>query len=150
MAHFSVRHQEIFFVSKPPALVKAHFANLETIAAHFGVIDHYEILAPDTLKVTLPPQKMRNTSFTGVYVSVYTQPSEAVLKWEDGEGANLNSRGEIHFLPKGAGTEVRYDQTVELEMPVPKLVAKMIGPMVKHKVKSGITGYIERMRASLQ
>ena len=62
----------------------------------------------------------------------------------------MKVRGSIDFRPlSGDRTELRYEQTLVLDIPVNRFLAKAIAPIVSKSIQSGAADYVDQMKRSL-
>ena len=149
MAWFEGTHAQSLVLDAGLAAAKAHFADLQTIAANTGDLESHQVEG-DVLHFVLKAQDHAGVvKFQGDYRCRYVLDGD-VLRWT-AQGGNVEQSGEARFraLPDGK-TALDYTETVKVDMDVPALMAPMlaplIGPMLAHEVK----GYVGRMVASLK
>lgn len=151
MPRFSGEYEEQFEVPVSIDRAKAHFGDLDTIIANYGPLQAHRKVDAETLELTLIPRAEKGVSFAGKYTCKYTWPSENVLKWETLGQGNMWSTGRAEFSAVGdSRTRVSYSQTMETEMQVNSLLAKVIRPIVNTEIKKGVRDYLGRMRATLK
>jgi uncharacterized membrane protein len=150
MPRFKTDFEETFIVPVSQEVASAHFGDLETIARNYGPLESWKKLDEDRLHLRLAPISDKGVTFHGEHVCAYQRPSAGRLTWKTTESSNLWSQGEATFTAEGASsTRVRFRQTMEVEMKVNALLAKVIAPIVNMKTRQGIAEYLQRMRATL-
>lgn len=149
MPRFSGEYTETFTLNHPIERCKAHFADLETIAKHYGALDSHTI-ADGEITFVLEPKSEKGVTFNGKYRAVYEFTSDDVLEWRTVETKNMWSTGRARFTALGDDrTRVEFRQHVETDMEVNRLLAKVIKPIVTREINAGTRGYLDRMRAAL-
>jgi hypothetical protein len=147
MARFSGSHRETFTMDAPPQVVLAHFGDLDMIVRHYGPIERTERLDADTLTFILQEKGMRGVRYQARYTVRYER-GEGCVRWHTIASENLWSRGEVRVRARGEGSEIDYEQAIETEIPVPRLLAKVAEGIVRHEIVSGVQAYLGRMRAA--
>jgi uncharacterized membrane protein len=149
MARFRGTHQESFTVDRPVEAVQAHFSDLDMIVRHYGPIQRSERLDDDTLRLTLQEKGAKGIRYQAIYTVRYERSTPGLLRWSTLQSENLWSSGEARFSAAGAGgTRVDYQQTIETEIPVPRLLAGMAEGLVRNEIIGGVKAYLGRMRAA--
>lgn len=149
MARFSGTHRESFTVDRPVDAVQAHFSDLDMIVRHYGPIERSEKLDADTLRLTLQEKGAKGIRYQAIYTVRYERGTPGLLRWTTIQSDNLWSSGEARFAAEGPGrTRVDYQQTIETEIPVPRLLAGMAEGLVRSEIVGGVKAYLGRMRAA--
>ena len=151
MARFSGQYSETFTVNAPIEKTSKHFGNLDQIVACYAGLERHEKLDELTLRFVLAPKKAVGVTFIGKYDCKYEFTKENVLSWKTvSQDANIWSSGTAVFTKLGDDrTKVVYTQTMEMEIPVNRLVGKAISPIVKREIEGGVRDYLTRMRQAL-
>jgi hypothetical protein len=150
MARFAGDVRESFSLPVSAEAAAKHFADLETIAANYIGLHAHEIVDAQTIRFVLEAQSDKGITFQGRYTCVYTLESPTRLTWRTPSNDNMWSSGRAIFQPTGdASCRVEYTQRIESEIPVPKLLSKVVAPIVNRKIAEGVRDYIAAMRASL-
>ena len=71
------------------------------------------------------------------------------VSWRSVEG-NMRNDGDVWIksLP-GGGSEIRYRESVEPELPITPLMARLIKPLVARELRREIIQFLERVRDHL-
>lgn len=149
MARFEGEVRETFTVPTDRASARDHFGDLETIAAQYGALERYEIIDASTIRFVLEKQAAKGVSYQGIYTCTYTKSGDDRLEWKTTASDNMWSTGHARFIAQGDATRVEYYQKIETEMPVPRLLGKVIAPIVRNKIAGGVREYIARMRRAI-
>ncbi len=146
MSWFEGSHHETFTVPADLETTKAHFANIDTIAAHTEHLASYT-KDGDVVHFVLDEQDHQVVKFTGDYRCRYVLEGNELV-WT-ALGGNVDQSGKASFRAVDGGTEVDYSETVKVDLAVNAMMAPMIkplmGPMMAHEIK----GFLKRMRKAL-
>lgn len=149
MAKFTGDYKEVFELSVTPEVAKAHFSHVETIAANYGPVESWEKLDDERLHFVLKEQKAKGESFTPDFVARYHFTEPDTLVWETEEG-NMISQGRAIFSGTASGgTQVDYQGTIEMELPLGRILSKIISPIAGKLMKNGIRDYVDRMKKAV-
>ncbi len=151
MARFSGEYQETFHVEVPLEAARARFGSLERIAGTFANLERWEPVDEKTLQLYLKPKEGKGTAFRGRYRCRYELSPGDVLEWKTvGDGNNMWSDGRARFFAEGAGrTRIEWWGRVEMELEVPKLVSRVVAPLVSHEIRNGIARNVANVRRVL-
>lgn len=151
MPRFSTEYHETFTVPVPLARARDHFGDLETIAKNYGPLESWKKLDDTRLHLKLVPISDKGVTFHGEHVCTYARDGENRVTWRTTESKNLWSRGEARFVAEGPDrTRVEFSQTMDVEMQINAILAKVVAPIVNHRTRKGIAEYLDRMRATLR
>ncbi len=145
MTRFTGSHRERFTVPVSPAVAALHFGDLDQIIRNYGPIERADVLDPDTIQLTLQEKGFRGVRYQAVYTVRY-QRTPGSLRWSTIESQNLWSSGEARFVEAPGGTQIDYQQTIETEVPVPRLLATVAESFVRKEIEAGVQAYLQRMR----
>jgi carbon monoxide dehydrogenase subunit G len=147
MPWFEGTHTETRALSVPPDAARAHFADRAMIVAQTPSAESATVDG-ETIHFVMKPEDHGVVKFQGRFSCRYWL-DDGVLRWETAEGSNMTQRGEARFEPAGAGTELRYIETVALDLDVPSMMAPMLRPVISAMVASEIKDFVKRMAAAL-
>ncbi len=149
MARFAGEVRETFSLPVAAEDAAAHFGSLEAIAANYVGLERHELLGDDHIRFILQAQSDKGITYQGRYDCRYTLETPTRLRWETTSNDNMWSTGHAAFRADGSGCRVDYYQKIESEIPVPRLLGKVVAPIVNRKIAEGVRDYIARMKASL-
>lgn len=151
MAWFSGSHEETFTVDVPFEEAKRHFADLDNIVACYAELERSEKLDDKTLRLQLEPKSALGATFVGKYDCRYEFKEDNRLSWETvNPDATIKATGWAEFSPVGEGkTKVTYHESMDCDIPINRLLAKALKPIVERDIANGVKGYIKRMRGSI-
>ena len=149
MARFEGEVRETFTLPADLERARDHFADLETIAKHYGALESYEVIDDTTIRFVLEKQAQKGVSYQGIYTCRYTKVGDDRLEWSTVASDNMWSTGNARFVAQGERTRVEYFQRIETEMPVPRLLGKVVKPIVGKLIADGVRSYLDRMKRAL-
>ena len=87
--------------------------------------------------------------FRGDYIVAYDGDGAEQVSWHSVEG-NMRNDGDVWIksLP-GGRSEVRYRESVEPELPITPLMARLIKPLVARELRREVIQFLERVRDHL-
>jgi uncharacterized membrane protein len=149
MALFKGSHQETFVVDLPLGKAKEHFSSLDNIIASYGNLDRGEKVDEKTIHFKLEPKSAMGATFVGDYSVEYSFSSDNVFEWHSVGSGNMEAKGGIDFRSLGEHrTELSYRQNMTVDMPVNRLLAKALSPIVSKNISGGIVEFLDRMKRS--
>ena len=144
MAWMRGEFHEQFTTSATAEAACAAFANLDTIIANYGPLENAEKLDTQAIQFTLEEQNHGITTFQGRYTCRYITEG-ASLSWSSEGDGNIKAEGTATFASSDSGATIDYRASLELDMGVNAMVAKMITPIVAAAIQKEMKAYIERM-----
>jgi ribosome-associated toxin RatA of RatAB toxin-antitoxin module len=120
---------ESIVVQADPATIMAVIADFGSYPQWAGPVKKAEVLEPGenggrARKVKIDVELM---GLSDSYVNSYTWDDDHKVTWEMVEGRSQKSQqGSYTLTPTSSGTQVTYDLTVELAIPVPGLIRRRI------------------------
>jgi carbon monoxide dehydrogenase subunit G len=151
MAEFSGSYEETFVLDVPIDSAKHHFGNLDTIIAHSEGMDRTEKLDDKTVHYLVKPRNAMGVEFRGDYTVEYGFATPTRFEWRSVGKGNMASVGSCDFVAKGdSRTQISYREQISMDLPINRLVAKAINPIVKSSISGGVKDYLERMRRSVR
>lgn len=149
MAWIRGEFHEQFTTSATAEAACTAFANLDTIIANYGPLENAEKLDTQAIRFTLEEQNHGITTFQGTYTCRYV--TEGVcLTWSSEGTGNIKAEGTATFTPSESGATIDYRASLELDMSVNAMIAKMIAPIVGAAIQKEMKAYVERMIAAAE
>ncbi len=147
MAWIEGTESQCFQVSASPTEVADYFSDPERFAAAFSQLEHKEKLADGSWRWTLVGKSEKGITFQGVYTVQYQRTADGAT-WETTDG-NMRSTGVVVCAPSKDGTEVTYTEVLAVDLPIPKLAAKIFRPIVAREIRAGVGDFLDRSRLIL-
>ena len=150
MARFAGTYDETFTVNVPLDRAKEHFGDLDEIAKAYPDLKSHEKIDDKTLRFRLNPKSALGMTFAGSYDCIYEFKGDSKLVWRTvGSDANIFTDGWMEFSSVGDKTRVVYHERMECEIPINRLLAKALKPIVDRDIAGGCKEYLVRIRKSL-
>lgn len=151
MPRFSGEYQETFTVDVPLESAKKHFGDPEVIAKHHGEPKRWEQTEPGTIHYVMVPKSEKGVTFNGEYTCKYEFTDDNAFAWRTVGAGNMWSNGSAKFTAVGdSKTRITWSQSMECEMQVNRILAKMIKGIVSSQIAKGSKEFLGRMRSSLR
>lgn len=149
MATFQSAVVETFQLRMDPDAALAFFADLDNNIRFAHDIESHEKRGPDCVLYVLKEQRSGTTTYKPRYLLRYTvDPAARTLRWTqlDEPGSTMKILGLARFSgPAGGPTTLHWDEQVEAEVPVNRLLAAAVRPVAEGLIRRGIRGFVERM-----
>lgn len=151
MPRFTGTYDETFTVNVPIERAREHFGDLEQIAKAYPDLKSHETLDDKTLRFLLNPKNALNMTFQGKYDCKYEFVSDNKFVWKTiGTGANIFTDGRMEFSSVGdEKTRIVYHETMECEIPINRLLAKALKPIVNRDISKGCREFLVEIRKTL-
>jgi len=154
MATFRGSVTHTWTTAADPAAALDFFASLDANVRHNLEIARHERLDDRTVRLVLREQRSGRTTFEPRYTVRYTaDAATGTLRWETPpeHPGTMTVAGVARFEgPPGGPTTIHWDETVEPEVPVNRLVAKAVAPVAEGLIRKGIRDFVARMIADLE
>jgi carbon monoxide dehydrogenase subunit G len=140
-----------FTVNADIDAVFALLSDVEGSASHFPKVESLEDLGDNTFRWTMEKVGLGDHAIQSIYACKYVSDESAkTVKWTPikGEGNGVVSGG-WKFSSVDGGTEVKFDTSAQLTLPLPGLLKLAISPVVKHEFASMVDTYMERIQEAL-
>lgn len=150
MPTFSGTLSRTLTISRGKEEVMEVMTNPDKFSAYLGDLETIEKKGEDSWRLILKEMNEKGVRFKGDYTVKYTTSGDT-LTWETTSQGNMSSTGKAVFRDRGAGsTEVDYTETIECNMDVNRLLAKVIKPIVQREIARGVGSYLDRTKAGLE
>lgn len=148
MAEMGGTLSEEFHTTAPPEQAAAWFADPVRIQAATEHLRRGSVEG-DTIHFELEPQNHGVYTFEPTYGVCYTREGDT-LTWAPSGPGNLVNRGRASFRASGSGTTISFTQTIGFELPVGRLAARLLSPVVGKLVVPSMRRYVQQMIAGLE
>lgn len=114
-------------------------------------LEHAEKLDDRTLRLVRKPVEEKGVRFRGEQTIRYEYNGNGTVTWRTISEGNMRSRGEARLTELGDNlTAVEYSESIECDMEVNRLLAAILRPIVEHKIKTGVTDHLKRLKLLLE
>lgn len=141
--------ERTFVVDAPLEKVASFFCDPAQFQAAFGSMEKSEEVEDGVWNWTLEEKSEKGITFQGIYKVKYVRDGDSVT-WETLEG-NVRSNGTTRCRDIGGDrTEVVYNETMQTDLPIPRLAAKVFKPIVSREVRAGIGDFLDRAKEIIE
>lgn len=143
-------HLDTTFTTKAaPEAVRAALADPGTWKRLQTEIVHTEDVDEHTLDVTLKEHTHGPAKFQARYRCRWQSTPEG-SRWDSEPGANFSIHGRttVSAAP-GGGSRVRWVEDIEADIPVPRLMVRVIKPVADRLMARGLQEFIDVVKADL-
>lgn len=150
MARFTGTLDETYDVPRDVATCVAHFLDLDAVQRNYQGLHAAERLDDQTLRLTLEERQQLGHTFVGTYTCRWEPVGDDGVRWRTiGDDNNMWVSADLRFTPTDGGSRVHWSQQLELEIPVNRIAAKLLDPVVTRLMASGLRGYAHNMLRDL-
>jgi uncharacterized membrane protein len=145
----SATEEQVLTVTANPEAVYAFFSRPERMSRAMASVERCELLPENRVHWVLEEKVDKGIRFRGDYVVAFEGDGEGHVRWRSVEG-NMRNDGDVWIAPlPGGGSEIRYRESVEPDLPITPLMARLITPLVARELRGEIQGFLDRVRAHL-
>lgn len=148
MAWIEGTEDRTFVVDAPYEDVVEFFCEPANFKEAFSQMEDSEEIEPGKWRWTLQEKAEKGIKFQGKYVVAYDRDGDRV-EWTTEDG-NMKSSGSTTFDDLDGKTRVHYKETLRVDLPIPRLMAKVFKPIVSREVAGGIKDFLDRAQSILE
>jgi uncharacterized membrane protein len=147
VVRIAATEERVLAVQASPATVYAFFSSPQELSRSMASVERCELLPGNTVRWVLEEKVDKGIRFQADYVVAYESDGAEHVLWRSVEG-NMRNDGDVWIKPlAGGGTEIRYRESVEPELPITPLLATLIRPLVARELRGEISAFLERVHA---
>ena len=149
MAKIAATEERVLNVQASLEKTYAFFSQAEQFRHAVAGVERCEILPDRKVRWVLEEKRDQGIRFQPDYTVVFDGDGSHYVSWRFVEG-NMGDTGEVWLspLPEG-GCQVRYRQTVEPDLPITSLLARLIKPLVTRELRNDVVRFLERAQQHL-
>jgi uncharacterized membrane protein len=145
VAFISATEEIVLAVKASPAEVYAFFSQPELLSQAMDAVERCEPLADNKVRWVLQEKVDKGIRFQADYVVCFDGDGREHIGWQFVEG-NMRNDGDVWMTPlPNGGTEIRYRECVEPDLPITPLTAKLIKPLVARELRGEIQRFLDRV-----
>lgn len=145
MSRIAATEERVLTVQASPETVYAFFSSPEQLGQAMASVERCERLPGDRVRWVLAEKVDKGIRFKADYIVAYAGDGAGHISWRSVEG-NMQNDGDVWIRPLASGgTEVRYRERVEPDLPITPLMASLIRPLVARELRSEINAFLERV-----
>ena len=150
MSRFHGSIDERFTVPLPPERVRQLLGDPQLWVELQQDVETATAVHPGTLDVVLKPHEHGPVRFQGRFRADWRVQGE-VVTWrsQPAKDANFELDGKATVTAAGSGSAVHWLESVAAEIPVNRIVRKMVAPIADRMMARGLRGYVQRVREHL-
>jgi uncharacterized membrane protein len=144
MAKISATEQRVLQVTTSPQKVYAFFSQPEQLCQAMDGVESFETLEGGKVHWVLEEKRDQGICFQPDYVMELNGDGTSHVTWRTVAG-NMGDDGEVWIdpLPEG-GSQIRYLQTVEPDLPITPLMARLLKPLVARELRKDVLRFLEQ------
>jgi hypothetical protein len=152
MPTFSSRDKQVITILAPRDRVAAALSSPDRIKEFLAdEIDVGEAVDERTLHIVRKPIEEKGVRFRGDYIVRYTRDGDATVTWQTISKGNMRSQGEARLTALDAArTRLEYEESIECDMEVNRILGAVLRPIVEYKIKTGIAAYLVKVKAGIE
>lgn len=149
MAKIAATEEQVLYVTTSPQKAYAFFSQPEQLCQAMDGVERIEVLAGGGVHWVLEEKRGQGICFQPDYVMELAGDGARHVTWRTVAG-NMGDDGEVWIdpLPEG-GSQIRYRQTVEPDLPITPLLARLIKPLVARELRNDVLRFLERAQRLL-
>lgn len=148
MPRFTSSYSRSFPTRATPEQVQVLLSTPDTWRQHQGEIEQVTVVDAQTFDVVLKEHKHGPATFQGRYRCRWTRTADGA-RWDSEPGANFEVHGRVSATARGAGSQVTWTEQVEADVPVPRLMVRVVRPIAEALMAKGIDRFSKQMQALL-
>lgn len=151
MIEIEAHSESTVVVSASPAAVLALVVDVVDSAAHFPGLESVADQGGDVWLWTHKKVGAGRVSIQAAYGCHYLYDSTgAGLAWEEVPGlGNGLVNGRWRIEPVGDGARLTMENTIRITLPLPRMVQKVVGPLLRRENQQSISGYLHNLKTTL-
>lgn len=150
MAWIDGTEKQSLVIDAPMEKVVDFFADPSQLKVAMTQLERAEEVEPGTWTWVLQEKTEKGIRFQGRYTVRYEKKGDDCVEWSTVGEDNMRSRGVATFRQLGSKTELTYEETIGTDLPVPKLAAKVFGPIVAREIRKGVESFLQNCKTHLE
>ncbi|TVR02093.1 MAG: hypothetical protein EA398_08665 [Deltaproteobacteria bacterium] len=149
MAWIEGTHEETRTIAAPEEKVLAWFADPAVFREAMAQVETAEEIRAGVYRWILQEKNEKGIRFRPDYTVAYQRDGNTVT-WHP-EGGNMKSSGRCAVRRiDDARSEIQYRETIAVDLPIPRLMAKVFSPIVAREIRGGVVEYLDLSQAALE
>src|SRR3954454_5936517 len=129
MVRIAATEERVLTVQASPEAVYAFFSRPEALSAVMASVERCERLPGNHVRWVLQEKVDKGIRFRADYIVAFEGDGSERVSWRSVEG-NMRNDGDVWIKASpGGGTQIRYRESVEPELPITPLLARLIKPL---------------------
>ena len=148
MPWFKGQLTHTFTTPASPEQVATLLSDPATWIRHQEEIETTEDLGNNTLAVTLREHTHGPAKFRAVYRCRWQRLDDGA-RWDSEDGANFAVHGRVRVRAVSGGSEVTWEESVDADVPVPRLMVRVVRPIAEKLMARGLIRFVQQMNREL-
>lgn len=149
MFKISATEEHIFAVPADPEEVYAFFSEPQRLSRAMASVELCELLPDRKVRWVLEEKVDQGIRFRADYVVAFDGDGSGHVSWRSVEG-NMRNDADVWIRPMpGGGSEIQYRESVEPDLPITPLMARLLKPLVARELRDEIRCFLDRVREQL-
>ena len=149
MTRIEATEERALYVPISPQKAYEFFSQPEQLSQAMEGVQQCEVLEGGMVHWVLEEKREQGIRFQPDYVMVLNGDGVRHVTWRTVQG-NMGDTGDVWVdpLPDG-GSRIRYLQTVEPDLPITPLMARLLKPLVARELRNDVLRFLERAQQIL-
>ena len=149
MAKIAATEEQVLTVEACPEVAYAFFSRPEELSRAMDSVERCESLPGGNVRWVLGEKVDQGIRFRPDYIVAYDGDGAGHIRWRTVEG-NMGNDGDVWITPLPDGrSEIHYRESVEPDLPITPLMARLIKPLVARELRREIVHFLDRVRDHL-
>jgi len=148
MTKIAAIEEQVFEVAASPDEAYAFFSQLETLREATEGVECCEVLPGGRVHWVLEEKIGKGIRFQPDYIVAYDGNGTDHVCCRTVAG-NMGNDWDVWIKPVPRGSEIRYRETVEADLPITALLACLIRPLVVRELRGDVNRFLDRARERL-
>jgi uncharacterized membrane protein len=146
MARITATEERVFHVKATMEQMYDFFVTPDRLCELLDSVDIHESLGEGRVRWVLKEKIDKGIRFKADYTVVYDGNGQDHIWWRF-VGGNMGNTGDAWLTTTISGdTEVRYRETVEPDLPITPLLARLIKSIVERELREELGSFLDRVR----
>lgn len=128
--------------------VQAFLSDPQTWVKHQEEFEHAQPVGDDALQITLKEHTHGPAKFQGKYQCRWSRTTDGA-RWDSEANANFAVNGQVRVRSAASGTEVTWTESVDADVPVPRLMVRVVRPVAERLMARGLDRFSQKMQSEL-
>lgn len=149
MAWIDGTHEETRTIKAPLDAVLAWFGDPAVFREAMAQVKEAEEIRPGVFRWILVEKNEKGIRFRPDYTVEYSTSGHEVT-WKP-VGGNMKSAGRCVVRALGDDrAEIQYRETISVDLPIPKLMARVFSPIVAREIRAGVVEYLDLSQKAIE
>lgn len=148
MPRFTGKYSRTFSTRATPDQVQDLLSKPDIWIQHQEEIEQSTVVDAHTIDVVLREHTHGPARFQGRYRCRWAR-TDSGARWDSDPGANFAVHGQVSVQASGSGASVTWTESVEADVPVPRLLVRVVRPIAESLMSKGISRFCQQVQGIL-